>query len=79
MYHNDDVVEEMATGRQGKIDSIGASTTAGLTTQTSWRVRFEDQKAPPLKYFTNADEIRLVSCPHGETEPGLYPAESLIR
>jgi hypothetical protein len=79
MYHNEDLVEEIATGRQGKLTHIGSSITGNVETQTSRGVTFQDGKQPPLRHFTNPDEIRLVKCPHSEPEGGFYPAEPLIR
>src|SRR5262249_1782981 len=51
---------------------------AGQETQNQWRVRFADGKEPPLKYFMNAAELRLVKCPHGSGTPGFYPSRPLM-
>lgn len=79
MFHNDDVVEEIATGRRGAIYSIGASVTNRQETQNNWSVRFSDGKEPLLKIFTNQEDFRLVGCPHqDEGEPGFYPSRSIM-
>lgn len=76
--HGDDIVQEIGTGRQGKIDAIGSEITQGRETQTNWRVAFSDGKGPPLWTFTKRAELRLVRCPHGESEPGFFPAEGIM-
>ena len=78
MFHIDDAVEEIATERPGKIDQIQAEGILGQEqVPNQWRVIFSDGKEPPLKYFKQEEELRLVKCPHGEGEPGFYPAEPL--
>jgi hypothetical protein len=78
LLHGEDIVQEIATGRQGKIDAIGSEITHGRETQTNWRVAFADGKAPPLLTFTNRSQLRFVRCPHGDPEPGFYPAEGIL-
>jgi hypothetical protein len=64
MFHNDDEVEEVATGRRGVVDSIGASVTNNVETQNNWRVCFKDGGEPLLKIFTHPRDLLLVRCPH---------------
>jgi hypothetical protein len=79
MFHNEDIVEEIATGRQGKIDSIQSGGVLGQEQiQNQWRVVFLDGKEPPLKYFNKENEICLVKCPHSQGEPGFYPARPIM-
>jgi hypothetical protein len=78
LLHGDDIVQEIATGRQGKIDGINSEIMQGRETQTNWRVTFADGKGPPLWTFTNRTQLRLVRCPHGESEPGFFPAEGIM-
>jgi hypothetical protein len=78
MLHNEDTVEEIATGRQGKIDSIGAEGIPGHQIPNLWRVCFSDGKVQSLKYFKNEAELRLITCPHSEPEPGFYPERPLV-
>ena len=79
MFHNEDIVEEVATGRQGKIDSIQSEGVLGQEQIPNlWRVVFLDGKEPPLKYFKKEDEMRLIKCPHSQGEPGFYPARPIM-
>lgn len=78
MIHNEDLVEEVATARRGKVDSVGAETVQGRTVPNLWCVRFLDGKEPPLKYFQTEADLRVISCPHGESEPGFYPERPLV-
>jgi len=79
MLHKGDIVEEIATKRQGKIDSISSSVTGGVETPNQWRVQFSDGQQPPLKYFTVQEKLRLVSCPHDEpTEPRFVPSRPIM-
>jgi hypothetical protein len=78
MLHLEDIAEEIATGRYGKIDSIGSERVQGHETPNLWRVYFADGKEPSLKYFKSDADLRLTSCPHAEPEPGFYPARPLI-
>jgi len=75
MLHNDDVVEVIATKRQGVVDSINS--TAGV--DNNWRVRFNDGREPLWLYFTNEAELKLVKCPQQDQgEPGFYPSRSIM-
>lgn len=79
MFHNGDVVEEIATGRRGAVDSIGGSITNGQETQNNWTIRFNDGKEPLLKIFTNLQDFKFVECPHQDKgEPGFYPSRSIM-
>jgi hypothetical protein len=79
MFHNEDIVEEIATRRQGKMDSIGTSVTVGVETQNQWVVRFHDGKEPIIKYFMAQEDLRLIRCPHEEpTEPRFVPTRSIM-
>jgi len=78
-FHNEDIVEEISTKREGKVDSIGSSVTGGVETQNQWVVRFQDGQEPILKYFTAPQELRLIRCRHEEpTEPRFVPARSIM-
>jgi hypothetical protein len=78
MLHLGDVVEEIATGRLGKIDTVLEHHANGQQTVNYWRVFFDDSKQPLLGIINDALELRLVSCPHTETEPRFTPARSII-
>ena len=70
MLHNDDLVEEITTQRQGKIGAVDTLIEKGQAIQQRWRVYFADGRSPVMKYFLNAEELRLIRCPHVEpTEP----------
>ncbi len=58
-FHNEDIVEEIATKRRGKIDGIDSAITPGFKTPNRWRVQFHDGKEPLLKYFKIQEELRL--------------------
>jgi len=75
MFHLEDIVEEIATKRQGKLDSSQGTT--GQEPDT-WRVYFSDGKEPVMKYFKNVDELRLIKCPHESTVPGFVPSRSIM-
>jgi len=79
MLHIDDIVEEISSKRQGKIDNIGGQGFPGQEIHNQWRVQFSDGTEPPLKYFTDENELRLVSCPHSESgPPGFYPSRPIM-
>jgi hypothetical protein len=78
MLHLGDVVEEIATGRLGKIDTVLEHHANGQQTVNYWRVFFDDGKQPLLGIIKDALELRLVSCPHTEAEPRFTPARSII-
>ena len=76
--HNEDIVEEIATKRRGKIDGIDSAITAGFKTPNRWRVQFHDGKEPLLKYFKIQEELRLIKCPHdAPTESRFVPPRSI--
>jgi len=75
MFHLEDIVEEIATKRQGKLDSSGG--TVGQEPDM-WRVYFSDGKEPIMKYFKNVNELRLIRCPHKSAEPGFVPSGSIM-
>jgi hypothetical protein len=64
MLHNDDVVEAVATKRQGKIDAVDTLIENGKETQYRWRVRFTDTEEPIMQYFVQEEDLRLIKCPH---------------
>jgi hypothetical protein len=68
LLHNEDIVEEIGSKRQGVVDSVGSSRAGDQETQNNWHVRFTDGKEPLLKIFTFERELRLVQCPHGGAE-----------
>ena len=79
MLHEGDVVEEIATGRRGVVDSIGSTLVNKQEIQNSWRVRFNDGKEPLSKYFTTEADLRLAECPHqNQGEPGFYPSRPIM-
>lgn len=75
MFHLEDIVEEIATKRQGKLDSSGG--TAGEEPDM-WRVYFSDGEEPIIKYFKSVKDLRLIRCPHESTEPGFVPSRSIM-
>lgn len=79
MLHLGDMVQEIATGRQGKIDSIHAEGVLGKEQIPNlWRVFFSDGKTPLLQYFKNEVELRLIECPHANPEPGFVPERGIM-
>ena len=64
MLHNDDVVEVIATKRQGKIYAVDTLIEDGIETQRRWRVHFTDAREPTMQYFLKEEDLRLVKCPH---------------
>jgi hypothetical protein len=74
MLHVEDIVEEIDTKRHGELDSTGNPD------GTQLRVRFTDGRNPPVKYFDSEEELRLISCPHGDPEgSGFIPDHPLIK
>jgi hypothetical protein len=68
MFHLGDVVQEISTGRSGKVDEIRSEGVVGQEQIPSlWRVMFSDGKTPPLDYFKEA-QLRLIECPHNKSE-----------
>jgi hypothetical protein len=80
MLHLGDIVEEVATGRQGKIDNISTNNDARgqVTSVNYWRAIFLDGKQTLYGIFKDEKELRLVSCPHAEPEPGFYPERGIM-
>jgi hypothetical protein len=79
MLHLGDIVQEVATGRQGKIDNIQSH---GVLVQepipNMWRVHFSDGQQPLMQSFENADDLSLIKCPHADPEPGFVPERSIM-
>jgi hypothetical protein len=78
--HLGDIVEEIATKRQGKIISMNQTHgPPGQTTVTHWRVFFGDGKQPILAIVNDRAQLRLVRCPHtDEGEPRIVPARGIM-
>ena len=67
MLHHGDIVEDVATRRQGEIDAIDQSILDGKKQPPHrWRVRFLDGGEPDIQYFLKEEHLRLIRCPHGE-------------
>jgi len=65
MLHHRDIVEEIATQRQGEVDAIDQYTSKGRKESPHrWRVRFLDDREPHFQYFVKQEDLRLVECPH---------------
>jgi hypothetical protein len=65
MLHHRDIVEEIATQRQGEIDAIDQYISEGhKQSPHRWRVRFLDGREPRFQYFVKQEDLRLVECPH---------------
>jgi hypothetical protein len=62
VFHLDDEVEEVATGRLGKVEKVVG--TIG-DQPDMWKVRFTDGKNPEMKFFrrNESDQLRLIDCP----------------
>ncbi len=79
MLHLGDIVEEIATKRRGKIENMSINHDAnGQETVNYWRAYFEDGVQPLLGIIKDEAELRLVTCPHTEGEPGFAPARSIM-
>jgi hypothetical protein len=79
VLHLGDKVQEIVTGRTGKIDNIHSEGIVGQeSTPNLWRVHFSDGKVPMMQYFKSEDELRLVECPHGEPQPGFVPERGIM-
>jgi hypothetical protein len=59
-FHIDDMVEEVATKRRGKLDEAPQVP----TDVHRWRVLFSDGAKPLVKYFVSEADLTLISCPH---------------
>ncbi len=75
MLHLGDTVEEIATKRKGKIDSIRVDEQQQTP---QWRVFLSDGKRPLVKYFLNEAGLRLVTCPHLDITPGFVPSRGIM-
>jgi hypothetical protein len=65
VLHGGDIVEEIATERQGEIDGIDQYILEGRQLSPGrWRVRFLDAQEPRFQYFVRQEELRLIRCPH---------------
>jgi hypothetical protein len=65
MFHHRDIVEEIATQRQGEIDAIDQNIVEGRKVPPRrWRVSFLDEKEPRSQYFVKPEDLRLIRCPH---------------
>jgi hypothetical protein len=76
MFHQDDIVEEIETNRQGKVTEAPK-----IRTDTRrWRVEFLDRKKPIVRYFMESDLhlIRLVTCPHTENKESRFVPDRRI-
>lgn len=78
MFHIEDIVEEIATRRQGQIDSIQSEGVSGQEQiPTRWHVVFSDGKQPTSKDFTSESGLKMITCPHCPSGPSLYPADPI--
>jgi hypothetical protein len=59
--HAGDIVEEVATGREGR---VGSSYGAVGTPDERWLVFFSDGQDSLTKLLFNMDDLRLITCPH---------------
>ncbi len=75
--HVGDNVQEIATGRSGKIQ--GARGVVGQEPEF-WMVYLSDGKKAEIKHFKRNDlhELRLINCPHQPTEPCFIPSSSIM-
>jgi hypothetical protein len=65
VFHHRDIVEEIATQRQGEIDAIDQYIVEGQkAAPCRWRVRFLDESEPRSQYFVKPEDLRLIRCPH---------------
>lgn len=78
MLHMGDKVQEIATGRQGKIDSVRYNGTPEDGIPTAWRVYFSDSKDPLIQYFKKEDELRVIECPRADPDPGFVPDRPIM-
>jgi len=65
MLHHSDIVEEIATQRQGEIDAIDQYISQGQKLPSRrWRVHFSDGKEPHFQYVLKETDVKLIRCPH---------------
>jgi hypothetical protein len=63
--HHRDIVEEIATRRQGEIDAVDQYISEGKKGEPGrWRVRFLYGREPRFQYFIKQEDLRLIQCPH---------------
>lgn len=60
VLHQGDIVEEIDTGRLGKVWEARQLMTDSLR----WRVEFSDGQKPIMNYFITRSDLRLIDCPH---------------
>lgn len=61
VLHLGDMVQELATGRTGKVDNISSEEpVGGPQVPTLWRVIFSDGKQPLVQYFKGEGELRVI-------------------
>jgi hypothetical protein len=64
-FHHNDIVEEIATRRQGRIEAVSRYIVEGREVPPhQYRVAFLDGTEPRLRDFTKEEDLRLVRCPH---------------
>lgn len=78
MFHLGDLVEEIATGRRGKVDQIFEDRILGREpVPHTWRVYFSDKRGPLVSNFKQG-QLRLIECPHAAEEPGFVPESPIF-
>ena len=71
VLHHSDIVEEVATQRQGEVDAIDQYISGGQKLPPHrWRVRFLDGREPGFQYFARQEDLRLIRCPHTPSRGG---------
>jgi hypothetical protein len=73
MFHEDDIVEEIATKQQGTVELVQLD--GNVVTRCD--VRFVKGKEHRVRHFSNVEELRLIYCPHDKPAPGIHPSEPL--
>lgn len=75
MFHLGDIVEEIETKRQGKLES---SRNVEGQPVLWWGVNFSDGKEP-IKAQIKTEALRLIKCPHDEpTESRFVPSRPIM-
>lgn len=76
MPHSGDIVEKLATGRQGKYAERGQiSSSDGLERPQSGIVIFSDGKLPKIEPFGDGSEWRVIKCPQESAQPCAVPSQ----
>jgi len=78
--HLGDIVEEVASKRQGRIDNMSLTHTLGrqVVSANYWRIIFDDGK-PLYGIFKERSEIRLIRCPHRDSGgPRFVPERGIM-